>query len=52
MVSSSPFPVAMGIALPGNCLWPFFDCFGKSEVALPSLADLQIHFQEESSESL
>lgn len=51
MFCSSPFP-AMGIALPGNCLWPFFDCFGKSKVALPSLVDLQIHFLDQSSESL
>lgn len=29
MFSSSPFPVATGIVLPGNCLWPFFDCFGS-----------------------
>lgn len=29
MFCSSPFPVAMGIVLPGNCLRPFFDCFGS-----------------------
>lgn len=29
MFCSSPFPVAMGIVLPGNCPRPFFDCFGS-----------------------
>lgn len=28
MFCSAPLPAAKGIVLPGNCLRPFFDCFG------------------------